>query len=158
MTKTWVENIFDLNMYFFSPWLLYIYIYDGVRQHNKLKNYHQVNCISQCIKNKLVPKGVELTYLNQQSETSTRNLLIIGTQAWKSFPIHSATKPLKKQTINLIKQIQYSKQSLKKQNTKKSRKLLYQMKPQQRKFNVSVSSRITTNLNTNPNLLLKRQI
>ena len=41
---------------------IYIYIYDGVRQHNKLKNYHQVNCISQCIKNQHVPKGVELTF------------------------------------------------------------------------------------------------
>ena len=42
------------------------------------------------------------------------------------------------------------------QNTKKSKKLLHQMKQEKRNFYINVSSRNTaTTLNRNPNLLLK---
>ena len=65
--------------------------------------------------------------------------LINGTPVWKGFLLHyltislySVTKPLKKNTIKLIKRIAYSKQSLKKQNMEKSEKLLHQMKPEKK--------------------------
>ena len=132
-------------------------------KENSARYVSHKDFLSQCIKSKLVPKGLELT-LELTIGHFDQEFIDKWYYSLKEFSLtlmsHVATfcdKTIKEtndkidQTDSILK---YSKQSLKERNTKKSKKLLLQVKPPQRKFNINKSSRNTTTLNTNPNLLL----